>query len=137
MASEATFPLSHSWRMMRPICCMQGQTVPCRLSDFKAVSLCDVPPSLILESAGGLFFFSCRAQIRAPHSLLALSKVLTDLHRKKQKKTTCAVVRMDFHWEAYWWSLPPSAKQIIVFHNNRFCFVWKGISWVSHIYFQR
>lgn len=68
--AEATFPLSRSWKMMRPICSMQGETVPCRLTDFKAVRLCYVPPSLILGAAGGLF---SGAQILTPHPLLALS----------------------------------------------------------------
>lgn len=34
---------------------MRGETVPCRLADFKAVRLRYVPPSLILGAAGGLF----------------------------------------------------------------------------------
>lgn len=53
--TEATFPLSPSWKMMRPISSMQGDTVPCRLTDFRAVCLCYVPPSLILEAVGGRF----------------------------------------------------------------------------------
>lgn len=34
-----------------------GETVPCRLADFKAVRLHHVPTSLISGSAGGSFFF--------------------------------------------------------------------------------
>lgn len=81
--SEATFPLSRSWKMMRPICSMQGETVPCRLTDFKAVRLCYVPPSLILETAGGLlYFFFPGAQILnldPPPGIESLPEVLTDL----------------------------------------------------------
>lgn len=40
--------------MMRPICFMQGQTVPCWLTDFKALRSCYVPPTLIMGAAGGL-----------------------------------------------------------------------------------
>lgn len=65
------FPLSPSWKMMRPISSMQGDTVPCRLTDFKAVRLCYVPPSLILEAVGGRFFVG--EQILTPQPLLALS----------------------------------------------------------------
>lgn len=63
--SVATFLLSHSWKIMRAICSMQGKTVPCRLTDFEALHLCYVPPSLILETAGGLFSW---AQIQTLHS---------------------------------------------------------------------
>lgn len=39
---------------------MQGDPVPCRLTDFKAVRLCYVPVSLILEAEGGHFLWENR-----------------------------------------------------------------------------
>lgn len=122
--SEATFPLSHSWKMMRPICSMQGQTVPCRLTDFKAVRLCYVPPSLILGAAGGLFFLVPILSWHSPRYWQTYS----------MKKHTLFSRCIYSGRHLYSWSIPPSLKQIIMCYNNRFCFVLKVISWVSHTY---
>lgn len=91
--SEATFLLSRGWKMMRPICSMQGETVPCRLTDFKAVRLCYVPPSLILGAAGELFFWSTDSNSTIPSWHWVTSQG-TD-----RPMVACVVLKIYLLWE--------------------------------------
>ena len=68
---------------------MQGQAVPCRLTDFKAVILRYIPPALILGAAGGLV--SSGAKILTPYPLLVLSKVLTGLTFEGTASSVCNI----------------------------------------------
>lgn len=70
---------------------MQGQTVPCRLTDFKAVRLCYVPPSLIWGAAGGLF--------SSPGTLQGTDS--PTVKNKNIKKTACTVFKMYLLWETF------------------------------------
>lgn len=81
---------------------MWGQTVPCRLTDFKAVHSCYVPLSFILGAAGGLFFSGAQSL-----PLVPLSKELTGLLHERKKggggsKNHRTVFKTFFLFQIHW-----------------------------------
>lgn len=128
--SEATFPLSRSRKMMRPICSMPRETVPCRLTDFKAVRLCSTI-SHFGSCRWAFFFFFWSTDSNSPShpGFESLPKALTDL-QQHAVFSRCIY----FGQQLYLRSISPSVKQIIMCYISILHFGFRIISWVLHIY---